>query len=78
MITPKKIHEITHTAEWYGKPMTISTGKLAPHCDGSIVITVGETTLLVTAVINKQPDPDKSFPPLAVDFRESFYAAGKI
>lgn len=78
MITPKKIHEITHTAEWYGKPMTISTGKLAPHCDGSIVITVGETTLLVTAVINKNPDPDKSFTPLAVDFRESFYAAGKI
>jgi len=31
----------------------------------------------VTAVMNKNPDPNKDFMPLTVDFRESYYAWGK-
>ena len=37
-----------------------------------------ETELLVTAVMNRDPDTDKDYMPLAIDFRESRYAAGKI
>jgi polyribonucleotide nucleotidyltransferase len=66
-----------HAQRW-DKTITFATGKLAPHCDGAVVVSMGETKLLVTAVINKKPDPSKSFTPLAVDFREVFYAAGKI
>ncbi|MEI7477319.1 MAG: hypothetical protein WCJ81_02025 [bacterium] len=33
---------------------------------------------MVTAVMNKNPDPNKDFLPLTVDFRESYSAAGKI
>lgn len=78
MITEKKFTEITHTDVRNGKELSLKTGKLAPHCDGSVVVTYGETQLLVTAVMNKNPDPNKDFMPLSVEFRESRYAAGKI
>ena len=59
MITKKQVHEIIHEATWQGKKMTFKTGKLAPHCDGAVEITMEETTLLVTAVMNKDPNPDQ-------------------
>ena len=36
------------------------------------------TSLLVTAIMEKTPDENRDFMPLAIDFRESRYAAGKI
>ncbi len=78
MITKKEFQTITHSADRAGKQVTFETWKLAPHCDGSTVITLWETQLLVTAVMEKKPDSDKDYMPLAIDFRESRYAAGKI
>jgi polyribonucleotide nucleotidyltransferase len=78
MIIKKQFTPTTFTADWFGKEITFETGKLAPHCDGAVVVTMGETQLLVTAVMKKDADPDKDFMPLSVEFRESFYAAGKI
>lgn len=78
MITKKQFTEITHEAMRQGKKITFSTGKLAPHSDGAVVITYGDTQLLVTAVMKKNPDQDKDFLPLAIEFRDSYYATGKI
>jgi polyribonucleotide nucleotidyltransferase len=77
-ISPKQFTEIKKTQDRAGKQLSFSTGKLAPQEDGSIVISLGETILLVTAVLNKNPLPDKDFLPLMIDFRESYAAAGKI
>ncbi len=78
MITKKQFTEVTHEAMRQGKKITFSTGKLAPHSDGAVVITYGDTQLLVTAVMKKNADPDKDFLPLAIEFRDSYYATGKI
>ncbi len=52
---------------------------MAQQTDGAVVVSHGDTTLVVTSVINtRNPDPQKTFIPLAVDFRETFYATGKI
>lgn len=39
-ITPKQFTEIVHEATWRGKNITLKTGKLAPHCDGAVEITM--------------------------------------
>lgn len=78
MLQQKTFNEIVLETTRRWTPLSFKTGKLAPHCDGAVEITMGETTLLVTAVINKHPNPDKDFLPLAIDYRESRYAAGKI
>lgn len=78
MITKKQFKETRFEGDFHGKKLSFATGKLAPHCDGAVEITWGETKLLVTAVMQKHPSPDKDFFPLSIDFRESYYAAGKI
>lgn len=52
-----------------------ATGKLAPQADGAVVVSLDDNMFLVTAVMKKNPDPNKDFLPLTVDFRESYSAA---
>jgi len=60
-----------------GRTMTIETGKLAKQAAGSVVVTFGDTVVLVTAV-HSTPRPGIDFFPLTVDFVEKYAAAGKI
>lgn len=78
MITPKQFETISHSIQRHWKEITLTTWKLAPHCDGAVEVRMGETRLLVTAVMWRTPKPDQSRFPLAIDYRESYYAAGKI
>jgi len=61
-----------------GKELSIETGRLAKQADGSVVVKMGETMVLCTAVSAKEPKPGQDFFPLTVDLRESFAAAGKF
>jgi polyribonucleotide nucleotidyltransferase len=61
-----------------GKTLTIETGKLAKQADGSVLVSYGDTRVLVTACSAKEPKPGQGFFPLTVEFAERFYAAGKI
>ena len=56
----------------------IETGKLAKQADGAVTVTCGETIVLVTAVMSKNPREGIDFFPLMVDYREKTYAAGRI
>jgi polyribonucleotide nucleotidyltransferase len=58
--------------------VTIETGELARQADGAVVVTMGHTVVLVTAVARKQPQPGKDFFPLTVNYQEKTYAAGRI
>lgn len=78
MTTSLPIKEQSFSSDWQGKELLFKTGKLAPQADGAVVVSLGETILLVTAVMEKNPDPTKDFLPLTIDFRESYSAAGKI
>ena len=61
-----------------GREITIETGKLAKQADGSVVVRCGGTMLLATVVANKEANPGVDFLPLTVDYREKFYAGGRI
>ena len=61
-----------------GREITIETGKLAKQADGSVVVRMGDTMLLATVVANKEANPGVDFLPLTVDYREKFYAGGRI
>ena len=58
--------------------ITFETGKLALQAPGSVVVTSGETNVLVTSVSNKSVRDGIDFFPLTVDVEERMYAAGKI
>ncbi len=63
----------------YGQhQVTLETGELARQADGAVLVTMGETVVLVTAVARKEADPNKDFFPLTVNYIEKTYAAGKI
>jgi len=61
-----------------GREITIETGKLAKQADGAVVVRMGNTMLLATVVANKEANPGVDFLPLTVDYREKFYAGGRI
>ena len=65
------------TTEYAGKTLTAEFNDLAAHANGSVLITYGETVLLVTAVMSKKVNGAPYFP-LSVEFEEKFYAAGQI
>ena len=58
--------------------VTLETGELARQADGAVLVSMGETVVLVTAVARKQADPKKDFFPLTVNYVEKTYAAGRI
>ncbi len=63
--------------ELAGRKLTIETGKLAKQAAGAVVVTYGETVVLVTCT-SAAPRPGIDFFPLTVDFVEKTSAAGKI
>lgn len=76
MSVPQAITELITLAD--GREITIETGKLAKQADGAVVVKMGGTMLLATVVANKEANPGVDFLPLTVDYREKFYAGGKI
>jgi len=60
------------------KELVVETGKVAKQADGSVVISYGETMLLVTAVSMRSAKEGLDFFPLTVEYRESSYSAGRI
>jgi polyribonucleotide nucleotidyltransferase len=63
----------------YGQhQVTLETGELARQADGAVLVTMGDTVVLVTAVARKEADPNKDFFPLTVNYVEKTYAAGRI
>src|SRR5881628_3382232 len=57
--------------------LSIETGKLAKQADGAVIVQLGETVVLVTAV-SSDPREGLDFFPLTVDYREKAAAAGKF
>ncbi len=69
--------KIVSEFELYGKSYRFETGELAKQATGAVLVTCGETSVLVTAVVSKQ-QRDYDFFPLTVDFIEKMYAVGRI
>ena len=63
---------------WGGKQLILETGKIARQADGAVLASLGETTVLCTAVGAKSAKPGIDFFPLTVNYQEKTFAAGKI
>ncbi|MBQ7529328.1 polyribonucleotide nucleotidyltransferase [bacterium] len=61
-----------------GRTIRFETGEVAKQAGGAVLVTSGETTVLVTACATPQPREGVDFFPLTVDYEERMYAAGKI
>lgn len=60
------------------KDLTIEIGRMARQANGALTITCGETIVLVTAVMSREPRPNADFFPLFIEYQEKTYAAGRI
>ena len=61
-----------------GKEITIETGRIARQADGAVQVSYGDTVVLVSACSRRKPRENVDFFPLTVDYRENYYAAGRI
>ena len=61
-----------------GRVISIETGKLAKQASGAVVVRIGDTFILGTATMNREPKPGLDFFPLTCDYEEKKYAVGKI
>ncbi|HMO77635.1 MAG TPA: polyribonucleotide nucleotidyltransferase, partial [Candidatus Paceibacterota bacterium] len=64
--------------EFGGKTLTAEFNDLAMFANGSVMLSYGETVILVTAVMGKNDNAGLPYFPLSVEFEEKFYAAGEI
>lgn len=61
-----------------GRELTLETGQLAKQAHGSVLVKYGDTYVLVSATVSKQPREGIDFFPLLVDYEERLYSVGKI
>ncbi len=66
-----------YSIEWGGRTLTIGVGQLAQQANGSCTVRYGDTVVLCTATLGNEREGADFFP-LAVDFEERMYAAGRI
>lgn len=69
--------ERTYSLDIEGKTLTATFSDLAGHADGSVMVRMGDTTVLVTAVMGEEK-PSMGYFPLSVEFEERHYASGQI
>ena len=68
----------TSTIEINGRNLHIETGRIAKQASGSVVVTFGETVILVTAVSTDEEREGTDFLPLTVEYKEMSYAGGRF
>ena len=64
--------------DYEGRKLTLETGKLAELCNAAVLVTYGETVVLVTCTASARPKDGIDYFPLSVDFNEKLYAVGRI
>ena len=70
--------EVKKSIQWGEETLTLETGKVARQADGSVIATLGETTVMANVTFAKQPREGQDFFPLTVHYQEKYYAAGKV
>lgn len=78
MIEKLKIEKKEMSFDWEGKKIWFQSWFLAPQAEWNVLVKFDGIEFLTAATINKNPDSNRDFMPLMVDFREMFYSAWKI
>ncbi|MBC7163602.1 MAG: polyribonucleotide nucleotidyltransferase [Roseovarius sp.] len=71
-------NETKKSMQWGEETLTLETGKIARQADGSVIATLGETSVMANVTFAKEPKPGLDFFPLTVHYQEKYYAAGKV
>ncbi|HEX4214009.1 MAG TPA: polyribonucleotide nucleotidyltransferase [Candidatus Dormibacteraeota bacterium] len=69
---------VTKSIEVAGKRITLEAGSVAEQANGAVIIRMGDTVVLSTAVMSKEPREGVDFFPLTCDYEEKLYAVGRI
>ncbi|MEP1497120.1 polyribonucleotide nucleotidyltransferase [Pseudophaeobacter sp.] len=64
--------------QWGEETLTLETGKVARQADGSVIATLGETSVMANVTFARKQKPGQDFFPLTVHYQEKYYAAGKV
>ncbi|MDF0601802.1 polyribonucleotide nucleotidyltransferase [Psychromarinibacter sp. C21-152] len=64
--------------QWGEDTLTLETGKVARQADGSVIATLGETSVMANVTFAKKAKEGQDFFPLTVHYQEKYYAAGKV
>ena len=70
--------KLSRTFPYGDHEVTIETGVVARQADGSVLVKMSDTVVLVTAVGQKGHAEGRDFFPLTVNYQEKTYAAGRI
>jgi polyribonucleotide nucleotidyltransferase len=70
--------KIQASIDFDGKKYTLETGHFAKFANGAVMVSCGDTMVLVTAVASDKENPDIDYLPLQVEYREKAGAAGKF
>ncbi|MGI9228290.1 MAG: polyribonucleotide nucleotidyltransferase, partial [Gammaproteobacteria bacterium] len=70
--------EVKKEFQYGSARVVLETGKIARQASGSVLVSMGDTVVLVTCVASKEAREGRDFFPLTVDYQEKTYAAGKI
>ncbi len=68
----------TKSIQWGDETLTLEAGKVARQADGSVIATLGETSVMANVTFAKAAKPGQDFFPLTVHYQEKYYAAGKV
>ncbi|MFN2305456.1 MAG: polyribonucleotide nucleotidyltransferase [Paracoccaceae bacterium] len=71
-------NEVKKSMQWGPETLTLETGKVARQADGSVIATLGETSVMANVTFAKNQKPGMDFLPLTVHYQEKYYAAGKV
>ena len=71
-------NEVKKSIQWGNETLTLETGKVARQADGTVIATLGETSVMANVTFAREAKPGQDFFPLTVHYQEKFYAAGKI
>ncbi|MBR1496481.1 MAG: polyribonucleotide nucleotidyltransferase, partial [Oscillospiraceae bacterium] len=64
--------------DYCGRPLKMEVGKMAELCNAAVLVSYGETVVLVTCTASARPKDGIDYFPLSVDFNEKLYAVGRI
>lgn len=77
-INPSGKDIISVSTDWCGKKLTLEVNRIGFRSSASVLVSYGDTVVLGTAMVGKEPVSGMDYFPLSVDYEEKMYAAGKI
>jgi polyribonucleotide nucleotidyltransferase len=72
------VAKVTKSFQYGNHEVTLETGEIARQASGAVMVSMGGTVVLVTAVAASKAKEGQDFFPLTVDYVEKFYSAGRI